>query len=143
MIYAITKKSTGFAPSEECASVSGDIDIATFECARMNMQNTDRDVYFYIQKSDSDAGLIECEIEGDELLITDGEYEVALSHEERISYHEDRTHEEGPVSEETYIEIVNIKMLGTHIDDLAISDELRQDIKEKAEELGDYLTKNR
>jgi hypothetical protein len=142
MIYIIIKKSTGFASTEDFASVTEDIDSATFECAKMNMQSTDPDVYYYIQSSSDEGGFIGCETEGEEIYLTDGDHDIYLDYERKVCYHEDRNHEEGPVSESTYIEVVNIKMLGTHIDDLAISDELRKKINEEAKELGEYLTKN-
>ncbi len=140
MIYTIIKKSTGFESIEEFASVTDNIDIATFECARLNMKSTDPDSYYYIQSIDSTDEYIECEIDGEELILTDGDHDIFLEYDRKVCYHEDRNHEESPVSEDTYIEVVNIKMLGTHIDDLAISDELRAKIYENAKELGEKLT---
>jgi hypothetical protein len=143
MIYIIIKKSTGFASTEDFASVTEDIDAATFECAKMNMQSTDPDVYYYIQGSDSEPCGVQCHIDNDELVLTDGEVDIPLTYNEKICFHEDRSHEEGPINELSYIEVTNIKMLGTHIDDLAISEELKEEIYKKAEELGRYITKNK
>jgi len=142
MIYTIIKKSTGFASTEEFAGVSEGIDLATFECARMNMQSKDPDVYFYIQGVNDDGCSVFCETSEEDLSVTDGEYDIFLDYETKVCYSESRTHEEGPISEESYIEVTNIKMHGTHIDDLAISEELKEEIYNKAKELGEYLTKN-
>lgn len=105
-----------------------DKDLAIIHCAKFNIDNQDTDVAYFINNLDVNVSEPEISVKNGDLIIEDGE-EVPLEIVTKIVQKEEMYHEEMPPHVIEQLKLEAIKLSGSDIEDLELSEEFKKSIK--------------
>lgn len=119
-----------------------DRDLAIIHCAKFNIDNQDKDVAYFINNLDVNMNEPEISVKNGDLIIEDGE-EVPLEIVAKSTFKEEYYHEEMPPHVIEQLELEAIKLNGSDIEDLELSEEFKKSIKLEVDNYIDDLNLDR